>query len=253
MSFDLASISRTRRVRAPKVVVAGANKVGKSTFASSAPNAIGILTEQGMDAIDSQAFPVATSLADVYAAIGTLIDEDHDFQTLYLDSLDWLEPLLHAHVCQANGWTDIEKPGYGKGYIAASDEWRTLLNGLDALRTQRNMGVILIAHDKIKRIEDPLTEGFDSHVLKLHDRASALVMEWADVIGYAGYRVFTTKTDAGFGQKETKATTSGERLLHVEAHPAHCGGNRFGLKNMPLDWAAFSAALSAAQAPATTA
>ncbi len=247
MSFDLASISRTRRARAPKVVIAGANKIGKSTFASSAPNAVGILTEQGMDAIDSQAFPVAETLSDVYAAIGTLIDEPHDFQSIFLDSLDWLEPLLHTHVCAANGWANIEAPGYGKGYIAAAEEWRTLLNGLDALRTQRNMGVILIAHDKIKRVEDPLTEGYDSHVLKLHDRASALVSEWADVIGYAGYRVFVTKTDAGFGQKESKAATTGERLLHVEAHPAHCGGNRFGLTNMPLDWAAFSAALAAVQ------
>ena len=247
MSFDLASISRTRRVRAPKVVIAGANKIGKSTFASQAPNAIGILTEQGMDAIDSNAFPVCTALADVYAAIGTLIDEPHEFQSVYLDSLDWLEPLLHAHVCAANGWANIEAPGYGKGYIAAAEEWRMLLNGFDALRTERNMGVILIAHDKIKRVEDPLTEGYDSHVLKLHDRASALVSEWADVIGYAGYRVFVTKTDAGFGQKESKAATTGERLLHVEAHPAHCGGNRFGLKNMPLSWEAFSAALSAVQ------
>jgi hypothetical protein len=109
------------------------------------------------------------------------------------------------------------------------------------------MGIILIAHDKIKRIEDPLTDGFDSHVLKLHDRAGALVQEWADVIGYAGYRIFTNKTDAGFGNKETKATTTGERILHVEPHPAHCGGNRFGLQNMPLDWTAFQAALTKAQ------
>lgn len=251
MAFNLASISRTRRVRAPKVVICGAGKIGKSTFAASAPSAIGILTEQGMDAIDSVAFPVAQTLDDVYSAIQSLMDEPHDFGTVYLDSLDWLEPLVHAHVCRANGWSDIEKPGYGKGYVAAAEEWRNLLAGLDALREQRGMGCILIAHDKIKRIEDPLTEGYDSHVLKLHDRASAIVAEWADVIGYAGYRVFTTKTDAGFGQKETKATTTGERLLHVEAHPAHCGGNRFGLKNMPLDWAAFAAALAAAQSPQT--
>ena len=252
MAFDLTSISKTRRVRAPKIVLCGQGKVGKSTFAASAPRAVGILAEQGMDAIDSDAFPVATSLADVYGAIGTLINEPHDFASVYVDSLDWLEPLVHAHVCQANGWANIEAPGYGKGYIAAAGEWRTLLDGLDALRAQRNMAVILIAHDKIKRIEDPLTEGYDSHVLKLHDRASALVSEWADVIGYAGYRVFVNKVDGAFkNEKETKASTTGERVLHVEAHPAHCGGNRFGLKNMPLEWAAFSTALSAAQTPTT--
>jgi hypothetical protein len=245
--FDLKSISKTRRVRAPKIVVVGQGKIGKTTFAAMAPNAIGILTEDGADAVDANAFPLATSLADVYSAVATLINQDHDFQTLFIDSLDWLEPLVQDHVCKANNWKNIEQPGFGKGYVAAAEEWRNLLSGLEVLRADKGMGIILIAHDKIKRIEDPLTEGFDSHVLKLHDRAGALVQEWADVIGYAGYRIFTNKTDAGFGNKETKATTTGERILHVEPHPAHCGGNRFGLSNMPLDWTAFQEALTKAQ------
>jgi hypothetical protein len=245
--FDLKSISKTRRVRAPKVVVVGTGKIGKTTFAAMAPNAIGILTEDGADAVDANAFPLASSLTEVYAAIDTLINQDHEFQTLFIDSLDLLEPLVQDHVCKANNWKNIEQPGFGKGYVAAAEEWRNLLSGLEVLRANKGMGIILIAHDKIKRIEDPLTEGYDSHVLKLHDRAAGLVQEWADVVGYAGYRIFTNKTDAGFGNKETKATTTGERILHVEPHPAHCGGNRFGLTNMPLDWAAFQEALTVAQ------
>ena len=248
MAFDLKSISKTKRVRAPKIVIVGQGKIGKTTFAAMAPNAIGILTEDGADAVEANAFPLAGSLPEVYAAVDTLINQDHDFQTLFIDSLDWLEPMIQQHVCTANGWKNIEAPGFGKGYVAAAEEWRNLLSGLEVLRSAKGMGIILIAHDKIKRIEDPLTEGFDSHVLKLHDRAGALVQEWADVIGYAGYRIFTSKTDAGFGNKETKATTTGERILHVEPHPAHCGGNRFGLQNMPLDWSAFQASLTAAQA-----
>ena len=247
MSCDLKSISKTRRVRAPKVVVVGTGKIGKTTFAAMAPNAIGILTEDGADAVDAQAFPLASSLAEVYAAIDTLINQEHEFQTLFIDSLDWLEPMVQDYVCKQNNWKNIEQPGFGKGYVAAAEEWRNLLSGLEVLRAAKGMGIILIAHDKIKRIEDPLTEGYDSHVLKLHDRAAALVSEWADVVGYAGYRIFTSKTDAGFGNKETKATTTGERILHVEPHPAHCGGNRFGLSNMPLDWVAFQDALTVAQ------
>lgn len=246
MSISLASITKTKRIRAPKIVVCGPGKIGKTTFAAMAPSAVGILTEDGADNVDASAFPLCKSLSDVYEAIGVLLNEEHEFKTLFIDSLDWLEPLLQEHVCQQHGWKSIETPGYGKGYIEASTEWRNLLNGLEALRQKRGMGIILIAHDKIKRIEDPLTEGYDSHVLKLHDRAAALVQEWADVIGYAGYRVFTTKTDAGFGQKETKATTTGERILHVEAHPAHCGGNRFGLQNMTLNWNEFQSALTQA-------
>ena len=245
MAFDLSSISRTKRMRAPKIVIAGPGKIGKTTFASQAPNAVGILTEDGADAVDASAFPLCSSLHDVYSAIGTLLKDEHNFESVFIDSLDWLEPLLHQHVCEANKWANIEAAGYGKGYIAAAEEWRTLLSGLEALRSQRNMAIILIAHDKIKRFESPLHEGYDQYTLKLHDRAGALVQEWADVIGWANYRIVTTQSDAGYGNKETKARTTGERILHVEPHPAHMGGNRFGLKNMPLSWEAFTAALAA--------
>ena len=115
--FDLKSITKTRRVRAPKICLVGAGKIGKTTFASQAPNAIGILTEDGADAVDANAFPLASSLQEVYSAIETLITNEHDFKTLFIDSLDWLEPMVQDHVCKANGWKNIEQPGFGLSLI----------------------------------------------------------------------------------------------------------------------------------------
>ena len=249
MAFNLASIARTKRLEAPKILLAGEPKIGKSSFAASAPNAIGILTEDGLSGIDAQAFPLATSLVQVYDAIGTLLAEPHDFQAVFVDSLDWMEPLVHQHVCKANGWKDIEGPGYGKGYIAAAAEWRNLLDGLEALRTQRGMAIILICHVKQKRIESPTHEGYDAWVLKLNDRASALVSEWADIVGYAAHRIAIKQTDAGFGSKENKARALNERVLHIAPHPAYPSGSRFGLQDCPLSWSAFADQLSQAQQP----
>lgn len=247
MSFSLDSISKTKRAIAPKIVIGGPGKIGKTTFAASAPNAVGILTEDGAHNVDAQAFPLCKSLDDVYSAIAVLYKEEHDFQYVFLDSLDWLEPMLFEHVCKKNNWTNIEQPGYGKGYIAAADEWRELLDGFDALRNERNMGVILIAHDRVKKYNSPMHEPWDKYELKLHDRASDLVTEWADVLGFANYNILTSQVDKGFGQKDTKAKTTGERILYVEPHPAHFAGNRFKLKNMPLDWHTFETALSEVQ------
>jgi len=247
--FDLKSISRTRRLEAPKILLAGEPKIGKSTFAASAPNAIGIVTEDGLAGVDAQAFPLAQSLGDVYSAIGTLLNEPHEFETVFIDSLDWLEPLLHRHVAAANGWKDIESPGYGKGYIAAAAEWKNLLDGLEALRRERGMGVVLICHVKQKRIESPTHEGYDAWVLKLHDRAAALVSEWADICAYAAHRIAIKTTEAGFGQKENKAKSLGERVLHMDPHPAYPSGSRFGLHDCPLSWSAFADQLTQAQAP----
>jgi hypothetical protein len=247
MAFDLTSISRTKRIEAPKILLAGEPKIGKSTFAAMAPNSIGILTEDGMSGIDAQAFPLATTLDDVYAAIGTLLNEEHEFQSVFVDSLDWMEPLVNAHVCKANKWDNIEAPGFGKGYVAAAAEWKNLLEGFEALRRDRGMAIILICHVKQQRIESPTHEGYDAYVLKLHNRASALVEEWADIVGFAAHRIAIKKTDAGFGNKEAKALKTGERMLYLEAHPAYPSGNRFGLADCPLSWDAFAEQLNALQ------
>ena len=244
MSFDLSSISKTKRIRAPKVVIGGPGKIGKTTFAASAPKSIGILTEDGADDVDAMAFPMCKTLNDVYSAIGTLYNESHEFENVWLDSLDWLEPMLHAHVCEQNNWANIEAPGFGKGYVAAAEEWRNLLAGFEALRTDKNMGVIMIAHDKVKRLDSPMSDGYDTYTLKINDRAMALVQEWADILGFANYEIMTRSAEKGFGQKETKALATGKRILHVEPHPAHFGGNRFGMKNMPLEWSVFAEQLA---------
>lgn len=245
--FDLKSITRTRRLEAPKILLAGEPKIGKSTFAASAPGAIGILTEDGLSGIDAQAFPLCKTLDDVYAAIGTLLTEDHAFNSVFVDSLDWLEPLVQAHVCKQNGWKDIEAPGYGKGYTACAAEWKTLLDGLETLRRDRGMAVILVCHVKQQRIESPTSEGYDAWVLKLHSKAGALVEEWADIVGFAAHRIAIKKTDAGFGNKESKAIKTGERMLYLEPHPAYPSGSRFGLGDCPLSWADFANQLDQAQ------
>lgn len=245
--IDLSSISKTKRARAPKIVIAGPGKIGKTTFAAMAPASVGILTEDGSDAVDAQAFPLAKSYGDVRAALNVLLCEDHQFRTVWIDSLDWLEPLIYAHVCAENKWANIEAPGYGKGYAAAGDEWRALLNQLEQLRSARGMGVILIAHDKVKKYDNPQGESYDTYALKLHDRAAALVTEWADVIGWAAHETYVRQADAGFGAKEAKAVGTGRRVLHVEPSPTHMGGNRFGLRNMDLNFNVFVEQLASAQ------
>jgi hypothetical protein len=245
MAFDLSSIAPTRRQVAKKLVIYGPGKIGKTTMASSAPDPIGILTEDGAHSVDAQAFPLATSLNDVYEQLDTLLNAEHDFKTVFLDSLDWLEPLLYAHVCVTNNWKDIEAPGYGKGYIAAAEEWRNLLAWLDALRNTRGMHVILIAHEQVKRFENPTGESYDMYTLKLHTKATALVQEWADVIAFLNYRTLTRKEDAGFNKKEVKGVGTGERLMHLESRPAFLAGNRFNLPaELPLSWDALAQALA---------
>ena len=247
MAFDLSSITRGKRLRAPKIVIYGPPKVGKSTFAATSPHAIGIITEEGLDNIDVPAFPQAKTFADIMQAIATLFTEPHEFQTVFVDSLDWLEPLILTKVCQDHNVKNIESIGFGKGYIFADDLWKQFFEGLDALRN-KGMTVICIAHEQVSKVKNPsLADDYDAYSLKLNKRATALVNEWADVIGFAQHEVFTRQVDpANKLNKDVKAISNGARKLHLNPHPAYVAGNRYGIPDTPLSWAAFSQAMTAA-------
>lgn len=249
MAFDMSSITRGKRLRAPKVVIYGPPKIGKSTFAAAAPGAIGIITEEGLDNIDVPAFPQAKTLDDVNSAIATLANEEHEFQSVFVDSLDWLEPLILAEVCKRHSVKNIEDIGYGKGYIMADDLWREFFSSLDGLRNNRGMTVICIAHEQINKVRNPtLPEDYDAYSLKLNKRAVAIISEWADVIGFCAHEVMTRQIDAGFNQKETKAITTGQRKLHLNPHPAYTAGNRYGMADCNLAWSAFQEGIASAMA-----
>jgi hypothetical protein len=127
-----------------------------------------------------------------------------------LDSLDWTEPLVWAHTAFMGAKENIEDFGYGKGFKLADEHWRTLLDGLNALRAN-GMAVILIAHAAVKRFNAPDTDPYDRYQLKLHERAAGLVQEWADVVGFVHLETNTVTKDAGFNQKTTRGVTTGRR------------------------------------------
>lgn len=242
MAIDLNSIKRTRpNERAPIITLYGPGKIGKTTFATSAPDAIVIRTEDGLTGIEADSFPLAQTYQDVLQALRVLATEEHDFKTLVVDSLDWLEPLIWGHVCQQNGYETIESPGYGRGYTEALDVWREYLRGISFLRDNKGMTIIQIAHDKIKRYDAPESEGYDRYMLKMHDKASALVLEDSDCLFFANYEVLTTSEDKGFGASRSRAVGNGERVLHTQERPAWMAGNRYKMpEKLPLDWAAVS-------------
>jgi hypothetical protein len=167
-----------------------------------------------------------------------------------IDSVDWLEALIWAKACRDNGWASIEDAGYGKGYVAALNLWRQYIDGLNALRDDKGMTVIQIAHTDIKRFDSPKHDPYDRYTIKLHARAAALVQEHSDIVLFANYRISTVKADVGFNKKVSRAVGSGERVIHTTERPAFLAKNRYGLPDtLPLDWQAFAQAMPEAIQP----
>jgi hypothetical protein len=215
----------------PRVCIYGPHGVGKSTLASKFPAPIFISTEDGLDSLDVTSFPKAKVIGDVVDSIKTLLKEDHEFKTVVVDSVDWLvEPLISASI---NAQYDEKAQAYGKGSVYMAEEFREILQGLDALRLKKGMNVVLIAHAAVIKFEDPRTDPYDRYTPKLPKACNALLQEWADVIAFAAFKVIIKKSDAkGFDAARTRGTTNGERLLHLIENPAYVAKNRY---NCPED------------------
>lgn len=250
MAINLQSLRKTSIIRPPRMVVYGTHGVGKSSFAAQAPNPVFIQTEEGLDALDVTAFPLARTYDEVMEAIGSLYSEDHEFKTVVLDSADWLEKLIFKQVAVNQKVANIEDIGYGKGYGFAVDLWHNIMEGFDLLRNEKGMGVIMLAHTQVKRYDDPLTDSYDRYMLDLHKGGASIISEWCDLLMFANYRVSTVKSDIGFNQKKTRAVGIGERVLHTQERPGWVAKSRWSLPDtLPLDYEAFSTALTTAMEP----
>lgn len=240
MAISLESIRRGGSERTPIVIVHGGPGIGKTTFASCAPNPVFIRTEDGLGNLDVAAFPVAESYEEVMEALAALYD-DHPYRTVVLDSTSALEPLIWARVAADAEKRSIEDLGYGKGYVLALNYWQEVLTALRGLAA-RGIMPILIAHSDIVRFDSPETEPYDRYQIKLHKRAFQLLYEQCDVIGFANVPVIVRKSDAD--AKKGRGIAKGERLLYLVEKPAFVAKNRYDMpESVPLIWDEFAAYL----------
>lgn len=235
MAISLGNLKRSSDRKAPRILNYGVAGIGKTSLGMAMPRPVFLQTEESE--VDVPTWGLLRDFPSVMQALAALYTEDHDFQTVVLDSLDWLEPMVWAEVSQRNSWKSIEDAGYGKGYLAALDVWREILDGFNGLRDDKGMGVLFIAHAEIKRFDSPETEPYDRYQPKLHTRASALVQEHVDAVLFANYRVSVLKADVGFKKTVARGASGGDRLLHANERPAFLAKNRWNMPDsIPLDW-----------------
>ena len=242
----MSSVTNGKQSQPPRIMIYGSEGVGKSTFAASAPKPIFIQTEDGLSEIDTSKFPLCTTFDEVVLQLQAVRDEEHDYATVVIDSLDWLERLIWDRVCADYGVKSIEKAdgGNGKGYTHALTYWRQVVKLLNDIRSKRNMAIILVAHAKVERFEDPEHPAYDRYAPRPHKAANSLICEWVDAVLFATRRM---RVDADTGKAAPVGADGGERVLRTNGSPAYSAKNRYSLPSeIALSWQAFVDGLTVA-------
>jgi len=239
--MNLSEIVKTGIEKKPiKMVLHGPPGIGKSTFGSNAPDPIFLVTEDGLANIDVPRFPIAKTVNEVWQYLKMLIEEEHEYKTFVLDSLDWLERIFWADICEKHSVSSIDEIGYGKGYLFTMTHWDRFYRGLEKLR-EKNMAIILIAHNEIKTFSPPDGNSYDRYQIKLHKTAAAKAEEWSDAVLFANFKVFVNVEK---GKTKGKAVGR-ERILFTQPNPAYRAKNRYNLpEEIPFSFDDFKNALN---------
>jgi AAA domain len=235
----LASVRKGVLDSPMRVLVYGAEKVGKSTFAAGAPSPIFVGAESGTERLDVARLQ-PTTWAEAVEWVRELGTEKHDHQTLVLDPLNWLEPLAWNAV--TGGTTTIESfdGGYGRGYSAAVDKWREMLFAIEQC-WKRGMHIIITAHAQVKQFQNPEGPSFDRYEIAMNAKAAGIFKQYVDAVLFARLETFT-KIDAT--TKKAKGYSSGARVLHTQPSAAYDAGSRWKLpEEIDLSWDSFVASV----------
>lgn len=233
------SIKRVRKgiVDAPhRVLIYGAEKVGKSSFAAGAPSPVFITRDNGTDHLDVARFPQPHKWTEFLEALREVETGDHDFKSLVIDPANMFEPLCHAEIVGDSG-DSIEawNGGFGRGYDAALDRWRVVINAVERIWAKRRMNVIFVAHSTVKKFNDPEGPAYERHEIGMaNKRVADELKRWVEVILFAKREAFGKYDDKA---RKFRAAGSGVRVAYTEWTPAYDAGNRWSLPSeLPLGW-----------------
>lgn len=247
-----------------RVYLYAAEKWGKTSWAAQAPRPIFLMTagETGLlDLINygqigaTPHFPEdIKSWPELLAVVRSVASEPHDYQTLVIDTANGAERLLADHVLHTefegrmsgkNGYSS-----YGKGDLACVPHWGEFLRELDFVRSRRRMSIVLLAHSKVKTVNNPEGDDYDQLRPEGIDKLWPLTHKWASVIAAGTYRVVV---------KDEKADGGRDRVIRLRGTAAVVAGNRYGLpETIPAGssaataWKAFADSLRVAKARAAT-
>jgi hypothetical protein len=217
----------------------GGAGIGKTNLAATFPKPIFIRFEDGMQSIPNEnrpdAFPVAHSFNDAATQLLALLNEQHDYKTVVIDSITKAERIFIEEIVQGSsksGSNTFDNKalakaggGYGAGYQILSSYHQRIRNGCGMLAERKNMNIVFIGHADIETIDLPDAPSHNRFGLKMNKQGVSHYVDDVDLVGFLRLETFVMTDD----NKKAKARSSGERILQCTSAASSISKNRMGI------------------------
>lgn len=224
--------------RPPIITIAGDAGTGKTSLAATFPKPIVIRAEDGMQAIPANqrpdAFPLLKDEAELWPQMLALLQEEHDYKTLIIDSVSACETLFVKSVMESDGRAkSINQAlgGYGNGASAVAALHQRLRKGAGLLNERRDMAVIFIAHADLEAVRPPDQEDYTRFSLRMMGKSLPPYVDDVDMVAFVRL-VSALRGDEG---ERKRVVSNGAREVICHATAASVAKNRYGITE-PLDF-----------------
>lgn len=244
----LSQVTQNTTKTGMRAVIAGVEKVGKTTLACNAPRPLLIPLEQGFSGVRVMHTPMLESYEQVIATLDEVIAEVQKrafpYQTLVFDSATALERLIHDQVLRtdpayAKGnkkalTMEAALGGYGKAYQYANELFQGFLQRCDWLATYGGINIILTCHVFAAAVIDPAYGEYNTWDLLLHSPKNQksygkreMITQWADLVGFLHEPLFVSESESSELKRGISANKG--RVLAINRTPGYVAGNRYGV------------------------
>ena len=236
----------------PVTIIHGKEAVGKTFMACQSDSPIMLDLEHGAEVYDIPKIPLYGKdvvFDDCVDALRLIYSNHKDMgvKTVIVDSMDWIQKLVHMEVCKQKNVETIDELKWGAGYQLSASLAQDFINGLDSLR-QLGLEIVIICHTSIVKVDEPILDLYEVYDLKLDRLIRNTLKEWATIICFCEFEQKTLPRGEKFGQKIYKAISTGNRIMHTVPQAGFVAKSRIPIPSpLPLDWGVFKSEIDKAR------
>ena len=214
---------------APMITIIGSPGTGKTTLAATFPKTIFIQAEKATTIFESfdedvmpmvypvlprsnyKRKPLISTKSTLLSQLRELATEDHDRQTVVIDSVTTLHARFEHELCEKYDVDNVAEAsgGYAKCYVELAEWHSEIMNACGVLRN-KGMSIVFLAHTGIQRVKD--SPELDEHCVYTMDMDKKSVPVYVNQVDMAVYLAKDSFVSGKESNKKGQVTKYGKLI-----------------------------------------